>query len=175
MPQIQPPAVESLNEQCDHCGQRIQQAHKESMDKTRLTMLQAAARQVITTGKNDFKKKELGLDELSLSAYGNFGRIRYHGLITPVKDKDTNRKIKGRWLITRNGWAFLRGELNIPKYVIVKNNAIQSKSDVTISVKDVYYGSEILQTSFEYFDDDGNPVGIRPYSGPVGNRQASLI
>lgn len=162
MPQVILPKAEPMSDVCNHCGQRIQQAHKESMDKTRLLMLQSAARQVIDTGKNDFKKKDLGLEAMSLSAYGNFGRIRYHGLITPVKDRDTGKRIKGRWLITRNGWAFLRGEFNIPKYVIVKNNIIQSRSDATISVKDVFYGSDIMQTTFEYFDDDGNQVGFRP-------------
>jgi hypothetical protein len=164
----------SKPEVCKCCGQRIQQAHKESMDKTRLLMLKSAAQHVISTGINDFKKRDLGLDQMSLSAYGNFGRIRYHGLITPVRDK-ANRRIKGRWLITRNGWAFLRGEFNIPKYVLVKNNSIESRSDTTISVRDVYYGSETIQTTFEYFDEDGKPVGARPVYIVMPNLQQRLI
>ncbi len=160
---------------CEHCGQTIQQAHKESMDKTRLLMLKAAADHVIQTGKNDFRKRDLGLEELGQSAYGNFGRIRYHGLITPIVDKNTGKRIKGRWLITRNGWGFLRGDRTIPKYVLVKNNSIQSYSTEQISVKDVYYGSETIQTTFEYFDDDGNPVGVRPVFPATKSAQMRLV
>lgn len=162
---------------CTGCGEAhiVQQAHKEQMDKTLLLMLKASARWVIDNNKNDFKKRDLGLSEMSQSAYGNFGRLRYHGLITPVRGED-GKRIKGRWLITRNGWAFLRGTLNIPKFVLVKNNTITSRSDKLTSVRDVYYGSEVIQTNFEYYDDDGNQVGFRPaFQQPVRQHQESLL
>lgn len=145
---------------CDHCGQPIQEAHKEAMDKTRLLMLKAAAQWVIDHNQNDFKKRDIGLEDMSISAYGNFGRLRYHALITPVQVN--GNRVKGRWLITRQGWAFLRGEIEIPKFVLVRNNHIVLHSKQLVSVRDVYRGSEIMQTAFEYFDDEGYPVGVRP-------------
>jgi hypothetical protein len=146
---------------CDKCGQRIQQAHKESMDKMKLLLLKAAAQHVIETGVNDFKKSDLNLQEIAQSAYGNFGKLRYHGLITPIRHND--QRVKGRWLITRNGWAFLRGDINIPKFVKVRNNTIIEHSPVRISVRDVYYGSMAIETRFEYFHHEtGEMIGFRP-------------
>lgn len=162
-----------MSELCGECGRPKPQAHKESMDKTRLQMLQKAAQRVVDTGVNDFKKKDLGLAEFGQSAYGNFTRLRYHGLITPVRDQNKKR-IKGRWLITRNGWAFLRGEFQIHKYVLVKNNEITSRSDERIGLRDVWFGAEIMQTTFEYFDDDGRMVGVRPIA-PQTRMQPSLF
>jgi hypothetical protein len=65
-------------------------------------------------------------------------------------------------LITRNGWAFLRGEIQIHKWVLVRENHIVSYSPELVSVRDVYYGSEAITTTFEYFDEYGNQVGYRP-------------
>jgi hypothetical protein len=150
-----------MSDICPACGQVKQQAHKESMDKMKLLLLKAAAQHVIDTKVNDFKKKDLNLQDIAQSAYGNFGKLRYHGLITPVREN--GQRIKGRWLVTRNGWAFLRGELKISKFVLVRNNSIIDHSPVLISVRDVYYGSEEIQTTFEYFDHEtGAMIGWRP-------------
>lgn len=150
-----------MNKVCESCGQKVQEAHKEEFSVMKLLLLRRAASHVMDTMTNDFRVREFAKPE-EFKRFHNFQKLRYHGLITPVKDKQTGQRIKGRWLITRNGWAFLRGELAIPKYVLVKNNSIQSRSDTTVRVGDVYYGSEAIQTTFEYFDDDGNPVGYRP-------------
>lgn len=58
--------------------------------------------------------------------HNNFQKLRYFGLVHHVKDQDGNRKA-GRWLITRNGWAFLRGDLAIPDFVMTFRNKIYSK------------------------------------------------
>lgn len=34
---------------------------------------------------------------------------------------------------------------------------------------------KVVQTSFEYFDDDGNPVGVRPNYPSSDSRQGRLI
>lgn len=176
MPEVIPPPVDPVKPtKCDHCGQKIQQAHKEMLTKHKLTILKAAAQYVMSTGVNDFRMRDMGDFTSNPSDYNNFSKLRFHGLITPVRDKATDRKIKGRWLITRNGWSFLRGELSIPKYVLVRNNAVQTKSDVLLSVKDVYYGSDVIQTTFEYFDDDGRPVGVRPLQPGANSKQGRLI
>lgn len=149
---------------CDHCGQVIKQTHKEVLNKHKLKMLKMAALHVIETGVNDFTKRDLEdtlHDDLSHSDYANFPKLRYHGLITPGRDKAGNR-IKGRWLITRNGWAYLRGELGLPAYVLVQNNSIKTRSEMLVKFTDVWRGEATVQTTFEYFDDDGNQVGFRP-------------
>lgn len=155
---------------CTACGEThvAQMVHKESVDKRKLEMLRAAADWVIQTNVNDFKKKDLDLSRFGQSAYGNFGALRYHALIAKVRDRTTKKPLKGRWLVTRQGWAFLRGDLKIPKFVLVKDNHIvpNSHSDRLIGVRDVHFGSDIITTTFEYFDDAGQPVGWRPQNPP---------
>jgi hypothetical protein len=157
---------------CTHCNQPhiVKLAHKETMNKQKLTMLKAAASRIIETGVNDFRLAELDGDA---NQYTNFQKLRYHGLIHHARDAAGNRK-KGHWLITRNGWAFLRGELDIPKYVLVKDNHIESRADTTLSIRDVYYGSEAIHTTFEYFDDAGRMVGVHPIYPKAKPQQASL-
>lgn len=151
-------------EVCHSCGQPIKQAHKEVLSKQKLTMLQTAARRVIETGVNDFKKRDVGDFASSPTAYNNFQKLRYHGLITQVKKNGVLHR--ERWLITRNAWAFLRGDLELPKWVMVRNNHIDEnfpRCQELISVKDVYRGSDVITTTFEYFDHDtGAQVGFRP-------------
>lgn len=163
---------------CHSCGQPIKEAHKETLSKQKLTMLQAAARLVIATNKNDFKKRDVGDFANDPTAYNNFQKLRYHGLITQVKKDGV--KYRERWLITRNAWAFLRGEMELPKWVMVRNNHIDEnfpRCQELISVKDVYRGSEAIVTTFEYFDHDtGAQIGFRPVlPQPQGGEQQSLI
>lgn len=161
-----------MGEVCPACSQEIKQAHKEHISKHKLTMIQMAAKHVMSTGVNDFKKRDVpGMKENS--AYGNFQKLRYHGLIANVKVNGV--KFRDRWLITRNSWSFLRGDIKLHKYVIVKNNHIEAWSEEKIHVKDVYYGSEVIHTTFEYFDSDGKMVGVRPYNGSLIPQQKTLL
>lgn len=156
---------------CSECGQLhiVQDPHKENLNKHKLTMLQTAARHVIQTGVNEFSKKDFMEGH---SNYANFPKLRYHGLI--FKAQKDGKRIKGRWGITRNGWAFLRGDIELPVFVKVADNEIKERSDRTIHVKDVYRGSEVIETAFEYFDHDtGQPIGIRPTTQT--NNQQSLL
>lgn len=165
---IPPERTRNMSDCCPICGQTLKKAHKESMSRAKLTMLKTAADYVITHERNEVPATVFH----DISSYNNFQKLRYHGLIHYWRNSQGN-EVRGKWLITRNGWAFLRGELSIPKYIIVKNNHLESRSDTLVSVRDVYYGSEILQTTFEYFDEAGRPVGFRPTLQP--DRQVVLL
>jgi len=156
---------------CEHCGQEIKQAYKEVLSKHKLTMLQRAARYIMERRVNDYDLHDMIHEH---NDYTNFQKLRFHGLVHHVTDKN-GRKVRGHWLITRNGWAFLRGELQLPKFVLVKNNGVVTRSEETISVRDVYRGSEAIITMFEYFDDNGNMVGVRPNSAPNHNSQQTSL
>lgn len=157
---------------CDSCGQRIQETRKETLSKMKLTMLRAAADHVIATGKNDFRVRDFSAPE-DYKLYSNFHHLRFHGIIAKVK-KD-GQVVPRHWLVTRNGWAFLRGELELPKYVLVRNNAIESRADRLVSLGDVWHGADNLVTNFEYFDHEtGEPIGWRPRF-PQSSPQAALF
>lgn len=156
---------------CPHCGEQheVKNVRREMLNKHKLTMLKIAAQHVVETNVNDFKLSELSGD---VNNYTNWQKLRYHGLVHHVKKNGVIQR--GRWLITRNGWAFLRGELELPKWVDVKENTIRDRAPQTIGVKDVYRGSEAINTTFLYFDDYGTPVGVRPTAVPK-QENASLF
>lgn len=157
---------------CSECGEihKLQPAHKEAITKILLDGLQAAAKSIIARSKNDFDLHEL-FGQYNI--YNNFQKLRYFGLVHHVTDKFTKAKVRGHWLITRNGWAFLRGELLVHKWVKVRDNHIIEHSPDLIGVRDVYRGSDILTTTFEYFDENGQPMGVKPKSKPMP-KQGSL-
>lgn len=157
---------------CRHCGSKIQQAHKEVLSKHKLDMLQMAAKH-ITQNKlpNDFHVKDAGED---FTDYANFQKLRYHGLVHRVKDSEGRYK-RGHWFITPIGWQFLRGTREFPKYVLVRNNRIVEKSSEMIRVQDVYRSNPEVITHFEYFDDDGQYVGLKPDMVPSTDRQLSFL
>ena len=148
---------------CSHCNEPhiVQQAHKETLTKIKCEMLKAAANKVIDTGDNWFRNKDIADGH---SSYGNLQKLRYHGLIAQHRDKAGNT-IRGRWLITRNGWAFLRGELKLPKTVLVRDNhpLAEGRSETLVSLLDVLKGGDYMETTFDYFDEEtGDMVARRP-------------
>jgi hypothetical protein len=149
-----------MSKQCPSCGQRIQETRKESLSKMKLKMLRAAADHVIATGRNDFMVRDIS-DPDEYKLYSNFHHLRFHGVIAKVK-KD-GHIVPRHWLVTRNGWRFLRGEIQLPKYVMVRLNGIESRADTMVSLGDVWYGTDYIQTNFEYFDHEtGERIGWRP-------------
>jgi hypothetical protein len=172
MPQIELPAIETMNDRCTHCGQRIRLQRKEMLNTAKVRMLKRAAEHVMSTMKNDFMTKDF-TDDNEYKLYSNFQHLRYHGLIAHVKVN--GQKVRKHWLITKNGWAFLRGDIDLPKYVLVKDDHTQSRADKKVYLKDLLHGEPYVQTSFEYFDDDGNPVGIRPHYPQTNDNQGRLI
>lgn len=135
-------------------------------------MLKAAASHVMATMQNDFMVRDISAPE-EYKLYSNFHHLRFHGIVAKVK-KD-GKVVPRHWLVTRNGWAFLRGEIDLPAYVLVKDNEVKSRADKRVTLKDLLHGEDYIQTSFEYFDDDGNPIGVRPHYPATDNKQARLI
>lgn len=154
---------------CEACGQRIRLAHKETLNKKLLQGLQQAARKVIETQVNDVHLHGFIAD---YNVYNNFQKLRYFGLIHRVRDEH-GRPVRGHWLITRNGWSFLRGKISVHRWVKVLDNHITERSPELVHVRDVYRGSDVVVTTFEYFDDNSRPVGFRPIL--PAERQVSLI
>lgn len=145
---------------CTGCGELHEvTTRKEFLNKHKLELLKTAAKYVSNSMDNNFGLKDVFGDDIN--SYNNFQKLRYHGLVHHVKKNGD--PVRGRWLITRNGWAFLRGELKLASWVMVRGNRVMEQRSVDmLSVKDVYIGSDILDTVFEYFDENNKPVGWRP-------------
>lgn len=74
--------------------------------------------------------------QLTKNQYNNFQKLRFFGLVAKVKDKNGNRKA-GYWLVTKNGGAFLRGELAMPRRVRTFRNKIIDKDENLVYIKEV--------------------------------------
>lgn len=152
---------------CLGCEQRIPLTRKETLNKHKVEMLKRAASHVKETMVNDFIVADFTEPE-DFKRYNFFSHLRLHGLVFKQRDEN-GKEFRGRWGITRNGWAFLRGEKTLPSYVLIKNNHIEERSPLLVGFLDVWRGESTMETSFEYFDDAGQPVGFRP-SMPVSHK-----
>jgi hypothetical protein len=159
-----------MSEICGECGGRKPQARKETLSRIKVEILMSAGRRVASTMSNRFKLKELDACN-EPSHYNNFQKLRYHGLIAKVKVD--GQLVRNEWCITRNGFRFLQGKIDLPKFVTIKNNHIVEKSETMLSLTDVWHGAPYLEASFEYFDDDNNAVGLRPVM--ASERQTTLV
>lgn len=94
-------------ERCENCGASMK-AFWQRLTPGLVNMLIKAIIFVHKKGENRFHY----VQDLSLShtEAANFQKLRFHGLIAHA---DENQR-SGRWLITKRGGQFLRGEINVP-------------------------------------------------------------
>lgn len=163
---------------CSVCNEPhiVMQAKKLHMDRQKIDMLKRASVHVILHNDNRFKKSELNLVDFGQSAYGNFPSLARFGLIAKAWDKQTQRPIRGIWVITRLGWAFLRGDATVKSWVMVKDKHVQHGlgygSEMTLT--QMRLGIDTIQTNFEYYDDDNRMVAFRP-GVPIKPEQGTLL
>lgn len=160
---------------CSVCNQphEVAVARKESLTKIKCELLKSAAARVIEIGANRFKLRDLDNEP---SRYNNFQKLRYHGLIAHAREN--GQAVPGEWLVTRNGWAFLRGELKLPKFVMVRDNhpLEHGRSDVLVGLLDVLKGGDYIETTFDYFDHDtGQMIARAPYQPASPPVQRALL
>ena len=136
-------------------------SHKETINKHKIELLKQGISHVDRTGNNEIP---LSIFSGNINSYNNFQKLRYHALIFKVK--------RGTWGITKQGGQFLRGELDLAKWVIIQDNHIIERSPSRVNIRHAYQGSTIVHTTFEYFRDN-EPIGIRPLEIRVN--QMSLV
>lgn len=127
--------------------------HKETLNRHKLNLLQQGADEVNRTGNNIV---DIKLFADNINSYNNWQKLRYHGLIAHVTENGI--KQRGKWLITNNGWAFLRGDISLPKFIMIGENHIVEKSNEQLDARDLYRESEIVESTFEYYEPTYRPV-----------------
>jgi len=135
--------------------------HKEFLNAHKLHILKRMANHVRTTGKNEVPLRVLADD---VNDYANAQKLRYSALIFKIK--------RGTWGITSHGWAFLRGDKDLPRHVYIADNSIQARSDELINVRELNKGEVVIQNQFEYYNENREYLNTRPVSNSL---QTSLI
>lgn len=94
---------------------------------------------------NCYTFRELQDRGISYEARNNHQKLRYFGLIAHVKDDD-GKNIRGSWLITSRGGAFLRGEEAVLDWVSTFRNKIKDRSTNKLYIGEVLRDSIYLET-----------------------------
>lgn len=116
---------------CPTCGHSITSGRWEKLSTGLVHNLVLAIQAVHRNGKNRFHY----VNDLHLghTAAANFQKLRYHALIAHA---DSENPKSGEWLITKRGGQFLRGEITVPKAVLIFDNTIQEHGDQLVHIKE---------------------------------------
>lgn len=118
-------------ERCPHCGANLQ-ARWEPLNPGLVRCLLKAIEAVYRKGENRFHwHKDI---RLTNNESHNFQKLRFHGLIAHADEENPK---SGYWLITKRGGAFLRGEIAVPKKVLIFRNKVQDHSSELIHIKEL--------------------------------------
>jgi len=155
--------------QCPYCGQSLRR-NWHRITSGLVHALVKAYVLVCSSGTNHFTKSQL---TLSHNEYGNFQKLRFHGLIAKYEEK--GEKKRGEWLITRRGAQFLHGEIRIPLRVLTFNNTVEGHDEALVSLRDVI-GS---QPDFEQYEsiefEPVNSINSFPVTAFFNNKGQGMM
>ncbi len=133
-----------MNEEiCEACGAKLKK-YWHSMTPGLVRIL-VKCYEYASTHDNLFMMKDLKLDH---SEYGNFQKLRFHGLI--AKNKIAGDIEERVWLITHRGADFLKGLIQIPAKVQTFRNRVTEHDEELVTVTDVMKGQIYWEQKFEY-------------------------
>ena len=78
--------------------------------------------------------------------WGDYGKLRFWGLVESKDDLGKGGKSAGYWRITEKGYQFLMGEIRVFKHIYSLNNKLVGFSSETIDIHDA------LGEHFDYYE-----------------------
>ena len=131
----------TTNDRCQHCGAKMNKYWH------RLTpvMVRALVKTLQVVRDQDNNHVQISDVDLSHSEYGNYQKLRYHGLIAKHHDDEGN--FDG-WLITKRGGQFLRGEVCLPLRVQTFRNRVVEHDSQLVYISDVIGHTPFTQLDF---------------------------
>lgn len=129
---------------CETCGASLKE-YWHSMTVGLVKTLVKCYEHVCRTNCNVFKMNDLKLDH---SEYGNFNKLRFHGLIAKYR---VDGEVQNReWVITRRGVAFLKGELQIPLRVKTFRNRVVDHDEEMVTVTNIMKNQLYWEDKFDF-------------------------
>lgn len=125
---------EEKNCKCPHCGANMY-VHGHNLSKGLVHTLIKFKNRVIEKKENRVHIK----DELHLNntQFGNYQKLRFHGLIAKCIDPVTKQHEQGYWLLTKRGNEFVKNMISIPKKVYTFRNKIVDKDKDFVTMQQV--------------------------------------
>ena len=149
---------------CPCCGASME-IHRHRLSKGLVTSLVKFRRAVVENNCNEIHVQSKL--KFTNNEYCNFQKLRYHGLIAKVKDKETGERKSGVWLLTRRGNQFCKSEITAPEWIETFRNRIVERSVAKVSI------SYILKSDTPYWDKIENFTGTFPETEDI--KQQSLF
>lgn len=120
---------------CPTCNSLIG-INKYGISSTMVTVLRQMAKRTAIQVEGGYGR-EIDVEILDLlhSQRTQLTKMRFHGLVTKVKNTDGSHKAR-HWLVTHKGFKFLNGE-PIPKQVEVYKNTVLGHDGGTITIEEV--------------------------------------
>ena len=84
----------------------------------------------------------------------DFAKLKYWKLIKEGKNEDSDKRTSGKWFITYKGIQFIKGEIQIPKYVDLYNDKALGFSTEMTTIKDA------LGNKFDYAELMGRELPL---------------
>lgn len=124
-------------EYCPHCGAKMQ-AYWHRLTPGLVNTLVKMRAGIAKTGVNHINPGS-DLDgtplELTKNERSNLSKLRFHALI--AKYGEHGDRVQGEWLITRRGFAFLRGEEAVPSRVKTYRNKVVDHDERLVNIGEV--------------------------------------
>lgn len=106
---------------CPACGQHVE------LKERRITA--SMAKVLIAMTKKAGDRGEVNISDVPGVRGGDYGKLRYWGLIEPVS--------MGRWKVTQKGRDFVADRVRVEASVWVYNDRVRRKSDDTVNIRQV--------------------------------------
>lgn len=125
------------DELCPHCGAKM----KAYWHRLTPGIVKALVKMRAGIAKTQVNKINPSVDldgtdhEMTKNERSNLSKLRFHALIAKVNE-DGERQ-QGEWLITKRGFAFLRGEEAVPMRVKTYRNKVVDHDERLVTIGDV--------------------------------------
>lgn len=154
--------VLAKGDKCPCCGKHVQ-IYKRRLTRKMCLALLVFARYLFEHQTKEAHAEAVFKDHNSLWSDHSFAKLRFWGLIERVEgERPDGNPDNGFYRITKDGYAFLHGELEVATFCIEYLSKIQSYSDVYVTWGRVteffHYDRDVRNLyAFEPFDEDAVP------------------
>lgn len=135
---------------CPTCHQLVRGRTKHLLDDADVSALLKMWHYIIEQKENKIDVRQA---QLSYTERSRVTQLRFHALI--AKYRINGRQKQATWLLTKRGAQFLKGKINVPKYVYTQNNEVVDHSIETVNRRD-YRVLDDFTGHFEYEIVDGD-------------------
>lgn len=127
-----------LPKKCPCCGASMK-LHWHRLSKGLVQTLIKVRKEVIAKRSYIVHIADLNLTN---TEFGNFQKLRFHGLIAKSRDKQ-GKHDRGYWIFTRKGNLFCKGLVQTPDKVGTFRNIIRKKSSIMVTMQAVLENQDL--------------------------------